>query len=78
MMLAPQTGADLTEQGRGGSKRAGRETDSLASTLSLPCCSCVTLGKCLHFSVQLPHLWHGNNMAMGGPTEVMDAEQLAR
>ena len=67
--------ADLMEEGRGGSKRAGRETDGLARTLSLPCPSCVTLGKCLHFSVQLPRLWHGNNMAMRGPA---DAEQLAQ
>lgn len=76
-MLVPQTGADLIKAGRGGSKRAGREANGLASTLSLPCSSCVTLDKHLHFSAQLPHLWHGNNMAVGGPGERMDVEQEA-
>ena len=70
----PPTGGER----RRGSRRAGREPDGLASIPSLTRSSCVTLGKCLHFSVQLPHLWRENNKAMRGPTEATHAESLAQ
>lgn len=62
----------------GGSQRAGREPDGLASTPSLPRSSCVTLGKCLHFSEQLPHLWRGNNKAKRGPALTMSTEHFSQ
>ena len=59
------------------SQGSGRDPGGLAYPPSLPRSGCVTLGKCLHFSVQLLHLGCEDKKAMGGLTEVPTTESLA-